>query len=103
MKQILTDLYKVEFNTVRMLSSTGPHVVVHESNPEDYIVLNPMDMSVVVGEPYLLPLQRYGGGFKKKTLLAKNCCWVGSGVASKLANNRGSVRTHSYRMVETDV
>ena len=101
MKQILTDLYKVEFNNVRKMSSSGPYMVTHETNQEDFIILNPADLSVVVGEPYLLPLQKYGGGFKSKTLIAKNCCWVGSNVASKLADkNVVANRSHSYRMVE---
>lgn len=104
MKQVLVDLYEVEFNHPRMLSQGGPIVVIHETNPEEYIVLDPVNKTVMVGEPYLLPLQKYGGGFKSKKLVAKNCCWVGSGIASRVANKGGSVaaRGRSYRMVEED-
>lgn len=101
MKQVLVDLYKVDFNDVRKLTISGPHVVVHETNPEEYIVLN-QDKSIIVGEPYLVPLQKYGGGFKSKTLIGKNCCWVGSSIAAKIANQgvtQGG-RGRSYRMVE---
>lgn len=103
MKQILVDLYKVEFNNVKLLTGNGPRVVCHETNPEDYIILNQNDLSVIVGEPYLLPLSKYGGGFKSKTLVSKNCCWVGSAVAAKLADkNTHNTRGQSYRMVEIE-
>lgn len=101
MKQVLVDLYKVKFNQVKTLPGTNTPIVTHETNPEDYIVLSPHDQTVVIGEPFLLPLSKYGGGFKDRTLVAANCCWVGSSIAAKLAGGDKAVkRGQTYRMIE---
>lgn len=101
MKQVLVDLYKVEFNQVKTLPGTNVCIVTHETNPEDYIVLGSVNRPVFIGEPFLLPLSKYGGGFKNKTLIEKGSCWVGSTIAGKLAGgNTAANRGKSYRMVE---
>lgn len=81
--QILCDLYEVTFNDVKRLPSGN--VIVHFQNKNDTIKLGEDD-AVVVGEPYLEPLSRYGGGFKTKVLVKKNCIWLGRQICNKIKN-----------------
>lgn len=97
MEQVLCDLYEVTFNDVKRLP-TG-NIVVHFQDSDDVIELGP-DCHVVVGEPYLEALSRYGRGFKTKTLIKKNCTWLGRDISAKLKNGIGSNK--GFRLTKID-
>lgn len=94
--QILCDLYEVTFNDVKRLPSGN--VIVHFQNRNDTITLGEDD-AVVVGEPYLEPLSRYGGGFKTKVLVKKKCVWLGRQICNKVKTQ--DIGKKGYRMVQT--
>lgn len=98
--QQLSDLYEVEFNEVRR-SPLG-NVVIHDQN-SDMVILLGTDTTMIVGEPYLVPVSRYGKGLKKKTLVRKQCCWMGSNIASRVGDELSGTYnpTAPYRLVET--
>ena len=96
MEQVLCDLYEVTFNDVKKLP-TG-NVVVHFQDNDDVIHLGDDD-HVVVGEPYLEALQRYGGGFKTKVLVKNNCTWLGREISARLKNS-GKSSTPTFRMTK---
>lgn len=96
MTQTLVDLYRVEFNRIHK-TSIG-NVVTHNTM-EDMSILLGNETTVIVGEPYLKPLENYGEGFKKKELIGKKCCWLGSNIAKKVAEKGSS---SPYRLVEVD-
>ena len=98
MQQKLCDMYEVTFNDVRRLP-TG-NVVVHFQDNSDIIDVGP-DGAIVVGEPYLDALKRYGGGFKSKLLVKKECMWLGRDIAAKLKNNSSSSQG-SFRLKRVD-
>lgn len=75
MMQLLSDLYEVEFNKVR--HTPDGYVVTHDQDSNLRIVMGSRK-TIVVAEPYILPLSKYGGGIKTKTLIERNCCWMGS-------------------------
>lgn len=81
MRQALCDLYKVTFNDVKRLPEGSQ--VVHFQDREDIIKLG-KDETIIVGEPYLEALSRYGGGFKTKELVKENCTWLGRAISEKL-------------------
>lgn len=99
MEQALCDLYEVTFNDVKRLPSGN--VVVHFQDRNDVIHLGEDD-AVVVGEPYLEALRRYGGGFKTKTIVKKNCTWLGREIGAKLKGNVSKAPAQPYRLQKVE-
>lgn len=98
MKQTLCDLYEVTFNDVKRLPEGSQ--IVHFQDRSDIIRL-PKDEIMVVGEPYLEALSRYGGGFATKKLIRENCTWLGRAISEKMANSSVQ-RSAPFRLQRVD-
>ena len=94
--QKLHDLYEVTFNNVTKMNEGN--IVFHDQNKNLNIFLVDR-LTIQVAEPYLLPLSKYGGGFKTKTLVSKCSTWCGS-ITEKLDGASITRTSQPYKMVE---
>lgn len=94
--QKLHDLYEVTFNDPH--KTTSGFMVFHDSNKNLNIFLGDK-LTIQVAEPYLLPLSKYGGGFKTKELVSKSSVWCGS-ITEKMDISNTTRSGTLYRMVE---